>query len=293
MARVRGASAAKEMRKRAGGGKFLTLSDGDEVEVAFVGVLKHGLDEDDDPLAEPFGIEVVWVNGRNGRYSIEYDPKQHDEDDMRVSFSWNVLVRGEAEDGSEDELKIFQQGPLFFDQFIRHKDRKGYGYWFTISRDGSGQFDTRYSLDKEDKIDSAEIEDMKQLDLHDLEKEITASRGENQQEQDDDDKPGRKRSRRRRARDAARSKSSKSESESNGSSNGTGLTKDQRNELKAACVALPDPTQAQEALRSRFGIEKISEISANQFEEAKAFLENIARGEGHAGDEEEEDPFFN
>ena len=108
MARVRGATATKELRKSAGGGKFLTLKDGDEVEGCFAGVLKHGLEGD---LAEPLGVEVVWINGQNGRYSVEYDPNVHDDDDMRVSFMWNILVRGGAEDGSEDEMKIFQQGP--------------------------------------------------------------------------------------------------------------------------------------------------------------------------------------
>jgi hypothetical protein len=271
MARVRGASATKEMRKNAGGGKFISLKDGDEVEGCFAGVLKHGLEGE---LAEPLGMEVVWKDGPNGRYSVEYDPKVHDEDDMRVTFVWNFLVRGDAEDGSQDEMKIFQQGPQFFDQFIKHKDKKGYGYWFTIGRTGSGQFDTKYALDREDKIDDAEVEDIKK--------------------QDKDEKRPR-RTRRRRAADGARTTNSGDDGgNSKGDSdrsNGDGLDAKQRGELKAACMALPDPTKAQEALKGRLGVAKLSDIIGSQFDDAMSFIANIAAGEGD-GAADVDDPFF-
>jgi hypothetical protein len=290
MARVRGATATKELRKSAGGGKFLTLKDGDEYEICFAGVLKHGLEGD---LAEPLGVEVVWIDGRNGRYSVEYDPNTHNEDDMRVSFMWNVLVRGGAEDGSEDEMKIFQQGPQVFDQFIKHKDKKGYGYWFTIAREGSGQLDTKYDLTREDRIPDQEIEDIKQLELHDLDKEASDSaRDEGREEQKEEKKP--RRSRRRRAADAART-TSNDDSGSNGEgksrSNGDGLSKQQRDELKAACMALPDPGKAQEALKSRLGVAKLGDIVGSQFDDAMGFVANIAAGEGD-GEAEVDDPFF-
>lgn len=289
MARVRGATATKEMRKSAGGGKFLTLKDGDEYECCFAGVLKHGLEGDE---AEPLGVEVVWIDGANGRYSVEYDPKVHDEDDMRVSFLWNVLVRGEADDGSEDEMKIFQQGPQFFDLFIRHKDKKGYGYWFTVGRKGSGQFDTKYSLDREDKIPDDEIADIKQMELHDLDKAASDSSRNEAQEEDKEDKKSR-RSRRRRAADAARttSKSDDSNGKGKAQSNGDGLSDAQRQELKAACMALPDPTKAQESLKSRLGVSKLGDIVSSQFDDAMSFIANIAAGEGD-NEAPIDDPFF-
>jgi hypothetical protein len=286
MARVRGASATKEMRKSAGGGKFISLKDGDEVEGCFAGVLKHGLEGE---LAEPLGMEVVWIDGANGRYSIEYDPKVHSEDDMRVTFVWNFLVRGEAEDGSQDEMKIFQQGPQFFDQFIKHKDKKGYGYWFTISRTGSGQFDTKYSLDREDKIDDADIEDIKQLELLDLDKEATSTREDDRGDNNKEDKKSRRSSRRRRAADAARTTSDEDGS-SRASSNGS-LSDEQRQKLKAACMALPDPTKAQDALKKRLGIAKLGDIVSDQFDDAITFIANIAAGEGDEA-ADVDDPFF-
>jgi hypothetical protein len=285
MAKVRGATATRELRKNAGGGKFLTLKDGDEYEVCFAGVLKHGLEGD---LAEPLGVEVVWIDGSNGRYSVEYDPNVHDDADMRVSFMWNVLVRGDAEDGSQDEMKILQQGPQFFDAFIKHKNKKGYGYWFTVGRTGSGQFDTRYSLDREDKIPEDEIDDIKQMSLHDLDKESSNTRNEGGDSANDDKEEKRsRRSRRRRAADAARTTDSQ---KSNGS-NGGGLSESQVRELKAACMALPDPPKAQEALKGRLNIAKISEIAADQFDDAMKFVANIAAGEGNDS-EDIDDPFF-
>jgi hypothetical protein len=291
MARVRGATATKEMRKSAGGGKFLTLKDGDEYECCFAGVLKHGLEGDD---AEPLGVEVVWIDGANGRYSIEYDPKVHNEDDMRVSFMWNVLVRGGADDGSEDEMKIFQQGPQFFDLFIKHKDKKGYGYWFTIGRTGAGQFDTKYSLDREDKIPDEEIDDIKEMELHDLDKAASDSSRNEEREEEKQEKKSRRSSRRRRAADAARTTSSGdsgSNGEGNSRSNGDGLSKQQRDELKAACMALPDPGKAQEALKGRLGVAKLGDIISSQFDDAMAFIANIAAGEGDGG-ANVDDPFF-
>jgi hypothetical protein len=295
MARVRGASATKEMRKNAGGGKFISLKDGDEVEGCFAGVLKHGLEGE---LAEPLGMEVVWKDGPNGRYSVEYDPKVHDEDDMRVTFVWNFLVRGDAEDGSQDEMKIFQQGPQFFDQFIKHKDKKGYGYWFTIGRTGSGQFDTKYALDREDKIDDAEVEDIKKLELLDLDKEASDTRGDARGDTDKDEDKDEKRprrTRRRRAADGARTTNSGDDGgNSKGDSdrsNGDGLDAKQRGELKAACMALPDPTKAQEALKGRLGVAKLSDIIGSQFDDAMSFIANIAAGEGD-GAADVDDPFF-
>lgn len=292
MARVRGAKATKEMRKNAGGGKFVTLKDGDEVEGCFAGVLKHGLEGEG---AEPLGVEVIWIEGKTSRYSVEYDPKIHNEDDMRVSFMWNVLVRGEAEDGSEDEMKIFQQGPQFFDQFIKHKDKKGYGFWFTLSREGSGQFDTKYSLDREDKISDDDIEDVKGMQLHDLDKEASNTRDDDDKEEEEDKKPRRDRSRRRRASDAARTtsddKGDDSKSKDNGRSNGDLLSTQQRDKLKEACVALPDPKKAQESLKSRLGVSKLGDIIASQFDDAMAFVANIAAGEGNSA-ADVDDPFF-
>jgi len=290
MARVRGATATKAMRKTVGGGKFISLKDGDEVEGCFAGVLKHGLEGE---LAEPLGIEVVWIEGKNGRYSVEYDPNQHDEDDMRVSFMWNFLVRGEAEDGSQDEMKILQQGPQFFDLFIKHKDKKGYGYWFTIGRTGSGQFDTKYSLDREDKIPEEEIEDIKEQELLDLDKEASNTRNESEEKAEEEEKPRRNRSRRRRAADAART-TERTKSDSNGKSKAAisnGLSQKQRDDLKAACLSLPDSGKAQESLKTRLGIAKLGDIAADQFDEAMAFLRGFATNE-EADAAEVDDPFF-
>lgn len=299
MAKVRGATATSQMRKNAGGGKFLSLSDGDEVEVAFAGVLKHGVEGD---AAEPMGVEVVWLEGKSGRYSVEYDPKKHREDDMKVSFMWNVLVRGSAEDGSEDEMKIFQQGGQFFDQFIKHKDKKGYHHWFSISRTGSGQFDTKYSLDREDPIEPEDIEDIKKMDLHDLDKE---SSGREQQQEETTKKPKRE-GRRRRAADAPRTASGESKSESksdngksdNGSSktngdNGNGdtlVSNEQRDALKTLLSGLPDPLRGQALFTERFKVSKLRELTADQFDDAKLFIETVARG--GAPEEKVDDPFL-
>jgi hypothetical protein len=274
------------MRKNAGGGKFVSLKDGDEIEGAFAGVLAHGLEGDE---AEPMGVEVVWIEGQNGRYSVEYDPAVHDADDMRVSFMWNVLVRGEAEDGSQDEMKILQQGSQLFDLFIKHKSKKGYSFWFTVGRTGSGQFDTKYSLDREDRLNEDDLEAIKKMELHDLDKEASASNRDQGDDSDEDDKP-KGRSRRRRAAEAPRTKSNGA-STSSGGNGSTGLSSDQRSQIKAVLQGLKDPNQAQDSLKKRFGISKMSELPVDEFDAAKHFLENIGRGESDSA-ADVDDPFF-
>ena len=281
MARVRGATATRELRKQAGSGKFLTVSDGDAYEVAFAGVLKHGLEGD---LAEPMGIEVVWKERRDGtRYSEEYDPKKHSEGDITVRFMWNVLVRGKAEDGSEDEMKIFEQGPQFFDQFIKHKDKKGYAYWFTISREGKGQFDTKYSLDREDAIPEGEVEDIKNMKLNDLDTANEENNNGNEDAPRDDNKSNGRSSgsNRRRAADAPRTSAS---------GNG-GLSDDQKSKIKEAMLQLPDPAKAKGAFMTRFGIEKLGELPPDKVDDAIGFINSIREGEGDTSGGVD-DPFF-
>ncbi len=287
MARVRGAAASTELSKKAGGGKFLTLEDGDEFEVAFLGVIKHGLEGDD---AEPLGIEVVWLDGPNGRYSVEYDPNEHTEDDMRVQFAWNVLVRAEdKEDGSpgEDEVKIFQQGPRFFKDWIRQKDKKGYDYWFTLGHEGSGQFDTKYSLDREDKIDDDELADLKKYELHDLEKELFRDREEQK------DKKGGKRNKKARSGRARATDASRTAAKSNGangSSNGV-ISDTVAAELRQSIKDLPDAHTVMDKFKSKFEVGKLKELPSDKEVEARAWLSALSQTAPEPEKKQEVDPF--
>ena len=56
-------------------------------------------------------------------------------------------------------------------------------------------------------------------------------------------------------------------------------------------MALPDPKKAQESLKSRLGVEKLGDIVSSQFDDAMAFIANIAAGEGDAA-ADVDDPFF-
>lgn len=310
MARVRGAAATEELAKKSGGGKYLTLEDGDEEMVAFVGVIKHGLEGD---LCEPFGCEVVWIESATGRHSVEFDPKEHDESDARSQFAWNVLVRGDAEDGSQDEVKIFQQGPRFFKDWIRQKDKKGrsgYTSWFTLGRTGSGQFDTKYTLDREDEIDDADLEDLKSRELHDLEKEIFRTR----EDQAATKKPKQRRSGgRTRASEAARGPSSNGKSSSDGDSNASGgsnvsgangngaktpsataavISDSAATELRQMIKDMPNASDVMDNFKKKFEVDKLKDLKTSREGEARAWLGALKQTTAPAETQQQEvDPF--
>lgn len=306
MARVRGATAGNDLSKRAASGKFLTLSDGDVVKVAFLGVLKGDVE------AEPLGVEVVWIESKGGRRSMEYNPALHDAADMRAQFLWNVLVHPEDGHPSAGEQKIFQQGPKFFNKWVAHRQKKGYGYWFEIGRTGAGQFDTEYSIDRDDQIDERDLADMKQMELIDL--DDAAFRDD-----DDDDKKKKEKDKkggRTRASAAARTRrsddtppqestqqslpseakptdaKSASSASSNGGSNGNGQPKfisDAEGDLlRNKIKELPDPEVVYEQFKSKFNC-KVKELPAARFKEAVDFVDAMTAT--HKPPTEENDPF--
>lgn len=286
MARVRGDEATGEMRKRAGGGKFLSLKDGDSYQVAFAGRLQHGAKGD---KGEPMGAEVVWLSSRNGkRFSEEYDPANadHDEDEVKVTFFWSVVVR---DDKGNCEARIFNQGARFYDEFVRLvvKKKNGVGYWFTIAREGSGQLDTEYHLDREDKFTEEELSMLKSFELHDLNKEAFQERDE------EDEKPqqkGRNPRRGKRSADEAPRTSSGNNSHSSTAGNGT-ISDDQKNALKQALVNLKEVDGINESFQASFSIKRLKDLSSDKFDDAMTFLADIGRGEGDASSTVD-DPFL-
>ncbi len=143
-----GWAAAKELAKKASGGKFARLeNDGDKLVVAFLG--------------DPYSREVVWDDGSEAYIEA---PAGAPKPQLRVSF--NVYDRDRR------EVRIFEQGVVWFKQVIacQEKYEKDFQHrYFEIKRDGAkGSKRTTYTVMFEDMIPEADRAAIAGLKLHDL-----------------------------------------------------------------------------------------------------------------------------
>lgn len=306
MAIRKGVKASREKRKNIGGNKYLKLNDGDVFLVAFLGVLMKGEEE------EPLAVEVVWKEGRQGRYSELYDETKHNESDIKTSFVWQVaaidisdLHEDDDIDFDSAEVKILQGGPSIFDLFIKQRDgRKGLGHWFELSRVGSGQYDTKYGLERDEKLEEEDMDRLKSMELLDLEAEIT----KDERDGDGDDAPeepkrARRGRRRRRSEEAPKTVNKREASDLRlveGADDPT-ITPEQMGKLKSVLKSFEgeEMTKAQVALASKFGIKKLNQLQSDDFDSAIDFLEEMkapkpaaAVGDGLVDEDDEDDPFM-
>lgn len=175
-----GREAAKEALKKSKqrqrmGGHFLQLKDGDYVIVAFLG--------------EPMVREVIWENGKT-RTLTEQDRKEDKKGSVR--FALNIWVREFCPNGGEpqtvNKLQIIEQGTTWYEKIVEHEEEEHgiYNNWFKIKRKGSGRDDTKYSVHLKAELTSEEKEDLKNIELFDLEKKLSRSGDDNEEDEEEE-----------------------------------------------------------------------------------------------------------
>lgn len=249
MAQHRGVEATKEFAKQLGG-DFINLEDGESIIAAFVGILQTDGEEN-----EPAGDEVVWEEDRDGNSrSVEYDPAEHEKGQIKGRFSWNLYLR------ETGEVKMLQRGLKFYNKFFAAKKKGQMTNWFEIERDGTG-LDTTYYLKVKDKISERELEEIRSLELHDLDRSMTGGGGE---------AGGSRKSRQRRPATSAPAK--------NNSSNGNGVVSDTiADELRQSLKDLPNAGDTLASFKAKFNVDKLKDLPAGSADAARSWLAALAQ----------------
>lgn len=295
MAIRKGVDASRKQRVSMGSSsKYLKLTEGDTYLIAFAGVLIHGEDE------EPVVAEIVWYETKEGRRSELYDPDKHAEDQIKTNFTWNVAVKDEA--SGEISMKLLQSGTQIFDRFIKFRDgRKGLKYWFEISREGSGQFDTKYALEIDEKVTPEEMEVFEGLDFIDIVKELESSNEpEEAPKPRREGKRNRKEERKAQAARAVSAPARHSEDEDDedlddldvGDENDT-ASLEELARIKTALKGAPKTTGKK--LAKHFGIKSLGQILSKDVKDVLAFIASESKppetDDLDLGDDDEEPPF--
>ena len=129
------------------GGIFIRLaSNGDKVVGAFCG--------------EPFPREVVWMGDR---YET-FDPELHTDKRPSLPVMLNFYVT------AEHDMKVIEGGTVWFKDVLKVRDKYGLDKWlFEIERHGeAGDPKTTYTILPEEKISSAQKDEIASIGLHDL-----------------------------------------------------------------------------------------------------------------------------
>lgn len=283
MARVRGAEASAGLAKRKSGGAFFKLEDGESVDMAFVGELQEA-------DSEPLGVEVVWIDTRAGRRSVEYDPDIHREDESKAGFLWNVFIHPGSDHEMAGKVVVFSRGPRFFKKWNAKRKQKGLKYWWTVSRVGAGQNDTEYMLDRDEKLSDDELKDLNGLELKDLDESAFM-------DDDDNDKKSSKRkppknSGRTKADEAPRTKGDDRPTPDAKPSAGNGIiSADQASELRAMIKSQPDAMKAMSAFKEKFSVDKLKDLPNDQYATAESWVKLLSVDEQPEAQQKENDPF--
>ena len=129
------------------GGMFVRLTgDGDKIIGSFCG--------------EPFPREVVWTGDR---YET-YDPDVHTDKKPSLRVMLNFYVP------AEHDVKVIEGGTVWFKDILKIRDKYGLDVWlFEIQRHGeAGNPKTKYTILPEEKLDSAQLDEISSIGLHDL-----------------------------------------------------------------------------------------------------------------------------
>lgn len=276
MARVRGVAGSTDLAKRAAGGIHLKLEDGESATVCFAGFLATGED------TEPLGVEVVWYEGKNGRRSEEYDPTKHNADAVSVRFLWNVFIK------ETSEVKVWSQGPKFFRKWLNQKNKNRMGCWFEIERSGT-DMDTDYTIAKGDEISDDELEDIKRLDLHDLDRAAFSS--------DEGATPNKDEKQKRQVRKTSANEAPRTHKPSSTAGNGSGSTAvisaETAKTLRQAIQDMPNSEDVYAKFKNKFGVDKLKDLPAEQETAAVHWLKATGQLSLKTGPEQqtEVDPF--
>lgn len=238
----------EEMAKKhdQGGSLWLKLAnDGDKAVVVFLG--------------EPHPREVCFIDGKY----VEFDDKlkaQGHRPSLRVAL--NVALY------DSKEVKVFEQGVLFFKDLIRVRDKYGLEKWaFEIQRHGAAKDPkTTYSILPEHQLSAEQQQAFGALMQHNLGKLYSADNsGKSSSSLDSYDK--------------------KVEARGEGS-----IAPSIAQSLVTALKALP--REAVDRFLAKFGIQKIKDLPAAQVEKARAFVEQLQTELAvPAADADETDPF--
>jgi hypothetical protein len=158
---------AKQMAERHTSSTFVRLAnDGDKVVGVFVG--------------EPLSREVVWTGEK---YLDVKNPEA--EKYLKKGRSSSLRVAMNIYIPAEKAVKVYEMGAVVFKDVYKLRDKYGLDTWaFEIERHGGkGDNKTSYTILPEQRLDDAMRRQIAQLELHDLEKVLNNTEGDDDEEQ--------------------------------------------------------------------------------------------------------------
>ena len=237
----------EEMAKRhEQGGAWLKLSnDSDKAVVVFLG--------------EPHPREVCFVEGKY----VLFDDKQKaagQKSVLRVAFSVALY--------DSREVKVFEQGVMFFKDLVRVRDKYGLDKWaFEIERHGAAKDPkTSYSILPERQLTPVEQKEFQALETQDLEKLYSGEVEGNDESLDSYDR--------------------KDEPKPTGP-----IDPKLAQSIAASLKALPRETV--DKFLQKFGVKRVKDVPAAETQRAKALLKELVADAASAGsnDSGDVDPF--
>lgn len=219
-------------RHEQSGGNWLKLAgDGDKAVLVFLG--------------EPFPREVCFVDGN-------YQPVDEKLKAQGVKVSLRVAINVALFDTKE--VKVLEQGVVFFKDLVRVKEKYGLERWaFEVQRHGAAKDPkTSYSILPEHQLSDEQRRAFAALPLHDLDKLYAGETDEAQ-------------------------------------GSGQVIDPKEAQELAAQLKALR--REAVDRFLEQFGIQRIKDLSISQLEKATAFVEQLQSEMATTSKPAEIDPF--
>ena len=151
-------SDADEVAKQTSGGDYLSLSDGDKVQVVFFGA--------------PFAFKSVWLGGQGGHSEI-FDPKKHDGESPRGRFMFAVAYR----DGDKGAYTpgLFEASATTYATIKKALQKHGAKNTFELEREGSDK-KTKYHCLFDHPLEGGELEHVAGLDYPDPKESVEGTR---------------------------------------------------------------------------------------------------------------------
>jgi hypothetical protein len=201
-------------------------------------------------VGDEYAFETVWTGGR----TEFYDPDKHKNLDPSLKITWNAFVPATG------KMMIFPCNSTTYQKIIQCRDKYGLDRkLFEIKRQGAkGDTNTTYSVMPDADLTKQERADIDKLDRFDLAKEArSGGKGDSD---------------------------SGSGGDSDSGSGGELISEEKAQALIATLKGLP--RDKLDAFLSKFGVERVRELDANQVAEAEAFVAELS-GNGAS----ERDPF--
>ena len=142
-------SASDEVAKQTSGGDYLSLSDGDKVQVVFFGA--------------PYAFKSVWLGGQGGHSEI-FDPKKHDGESPRGRFMFAVAYR--HGDKGAYAPGLFEASATTYATIKKALQKHGAKNTYELSREGSDK-KTKYHCLFDHPLAGPELEHVAGLDFPD------------------------------------------------------------------------------------------------------------------------------